>query len=157
MRHRSPVHLVDPFLLSCFSLHVIHLLLTVLAKFADVFARSWTYAFSLTAYVVGFILIAFAPTLTAYIIGSVLVAIGGAAITLLNSVLCADLIPLQYRGLAQGILSTPYLATSWYTSEIANALGTNHDCELNYLITVICKDSLTDFVRNLVRALGVSW
>lgn len=59
-----------------------------------------------------------------------LVAIGGAAITLLNSVLCADLIPLQYRGLAQGILSTPYLATSWYTSEIAAALGTNHDCKL---------------------------
>lgn len=103
-----------------------------LAKFADVFARSWTYLICLTAYTVGFILIAFAPTLAAYIVGSVLVAIGGAAITLLNSILCADLVPLQYRGLAQGILSTPYLATSWYTSEIASALGTTNDWRWGY-------------------------
>ncbi len=50
--------------------------LPVLAKFADVFSRAWVYLIALVAYVVGFIIIAFAPTLTAYIVGSVAVAIG---------------------------------------------------------------------------------
>jgi hypothetical protein len=71
----------------------------------------------------------------------VLVAIGGAAITLLNSILTADLIPLQYRGLAQGILSTPYLVTSWYTSEIAAALGTSNNCT--------CIQATAQYVRTL--------
>ena len=48
----------------------------VLAKFADVFSRAWVYLIALVAYVVGFVIIAFAPTLTAYIVGSVAVAIG---------------------------------------------------------------------------------
>lgn len=57
------------------------------------------------------------------VVGNVLTAIGGSAITLLNSVLCADLVPLQWRGMTMGLLSTPYLATAWYTAEIASALG----------------------------------
>lgn len=90
------------------------------------------YAFSLIAYVVGFVIIAFSPTLTAYIVGSVLVAVGEAAISLLNTILCGDLVPLKYRGLAQGLLSTPYLATVWYTSSIAQALGTDKNWRWGY-------------------------
>lgn len=103
-----------------------------LAKFSDVFARSWTYFFCIIAYTVGFIMIAFAPTIACYIVGSVLTSIGGAAIALLNSVFCADLIPLKWRGLSLGILGAPYLATVWYTSEIASALSTNNNWRWGY-------------------------
>jgi len=95
-----------------------------LGKFSDVFGRPYIYVIALVFYVVGFVIIAFAPTLAAYVLGSVFVAVGGAAIGLLNAVLTADLVPLQWRGAAQGLLSTPYLATVWYTSKIAEQLGT---------------------------------
>lgn len=91
------------------SISLIIVIFAVLARFADVFGRAWIYLFSLLAYTLGFIIIACSPTLTAYIVGSVAVAIGSASITLLNGIISADLIPLQWRGLSMGILSSPYL------------------------------------------------
>lgn len=103
-----------------------------LARFADVFGRGQVYAVGLACYVVGFIIIAASPNLSAYIIGNVLQSIGGATVSLMNAILCADLLPLKWRGMGLGLLSTPYLATVWYTSSIAEALGTDKNWRWGY-------------------------
>ncbi|GAA5833835.1 hypothetical protein JCM11251_005981 [Rhodosporidiobolus azoricus] len=91
-------------------------ILPFLAKLADVFSRPWLCVVSLIGYVIS-------PTLAAYVIGNVFVAIGTAGLSLLASILAADLVPLQYRGFAQGLLSAPYIVIPWYSSYIASALS----------------------------------
>lgn len=80
------------------------------------------------------------PNLATYIVGNVVVAIGSAALSLITTILTADLIslkvcatfpraaprrraefcepssPQQWRAFAQGMLSAPYIVTPWYVS-----------------------------------------
>jgi len=73
---------------------------------SDLFGRPYIYLLCLIFFTVGFILTAASPTLAAYVIGAVLIALGAAGLNLLNTVLLADLIPLQWRGFWQGLIST---------------------------------------------------
>jgi hypothetical protein len=41
-------------------------------------------------------------------------------------------VPLQWRGMALGVLSTPYLATVWFTADIAQSLGTDRNWRWGY-------------------------
>jgi len=50
----------------------------------------------------------------------------------MNSILMADLTPLKWRGLAMGLLTSPYLVTVWYTSEIVAALSTDEKWRWGY-------------------------
>ncbi|KAG0661648.1 hypothetical protein C6P46_003869 [Rhodotorula mucilaginosa] len=106
--------------------------LPFLAKFSDIFSRPWVFVMALVSYLMGFAIIMKSPTLAAYIVGNVFVSIGSAGIGFLTSVLTADLVPLKWRGFAQGLLSTPYLATVWYTSYIVESLSTNNDWRWGY-------------------------
>ncbi|GAA6003973.1 uncharacterized protein JCM10292_000631 [Rhodotorula paludigena] len=103
-----------------------------LAKIADVFSRPWLLVIAMISYVVGFIIILKSPTLAAYVVGQVFSSIGGAGLSLLSSILAADLCPLQWRGLAQGILSSPYIVTPWYTSYIVAALADDEGWRWGY-------------------------
>ncbi|GAA5919881.1 hypothetical protein JCM6882_001989, partial [Rhodosporidiobolus microsporus] len=98
-------------------------ILPFLAKLADVFSRPWLCVVSMVGYVIGFVIILKSPTLAAYVVGNVFVSIGTAGLSLLSSILCADLVPLQYRGFANGLLSAPYIVIPWYSSYIAAALS----------------------------------
>ncbi|GAA6006225.1 uncharacterized protein JCM10292_000027 [Rhodotorula paludigena] len=97
--------------------------LPFLAKASDVWSRPGIYGVCLIAQIVGYIIILKSPTLGAYVVGNVAVTIGRSGYTQINSTLIADLTPLKYRGLAQGLITTPYLATVWFTSEIVQALS----------------------------------
>ncbi|GAA5821539.1 hypothetical protein JCM3770_000861 [Rhodotorula araucariae] len=103
-----------------------------LAKIADVFSRPWLLVVAMISYVVGFIIILKSPTLAAYVVGQVFASIGGAGLSLMASILAADLCPLQWRGLAQGILSSPYIVVPWYTSYIVSALSTEDGWRWGY-------------------------
>lgn len=46
------------------------------------------------------------------VVGNVFSSIGASGFDLLNSILMADLTPLKYRGLAMGLLTSPYLVRS---------------------------------------------
>lgn len=89
-----------------------------LAKFSDLTSRPTTYVVVLTIYVIGYIIIACSPTITAYVIGSAFVSVGDSGLELLNSIIIADLTPLQYRGVVSGILASPYLVTTWISGYI---------------------------------------
>ncbi|GAA5919883.1 hypothetical protein JCM6882_001990 [Rhodosporidiobolus microsporus] len=103
-----------------------------LAKMSDVFSRPWLCLVSLVAYVIGFVMILKSPNLATYVVGNVFVSIGSTGLSLLSSILCADLVPLKYRGLAQGILSAPYIVIPWYSAEIANALSNDQNWRWGY-------------------------
>ncbi|GAA5873307.1 hypothetical protein JCM8547_007065 [Rhodosporidiobolus lusitaniae] len=103
-----------------------------LAKMADVWSRVWLCWVALISYTVGFIIILKSPTLAAYVVGNVFTAIGGSGLGLLSSILAADLVPLKFRGLAQGILSAPYIVIPWYTAEIVNALANDNNWRWGY-------------------------
>ncbi|CCH46047.1 Siderophore iron transporter [Wickerhamomyces ciferrii] len=99
----------------------------MLAKFSDVTSRPATYILALVLYTLGYIVVASSKTISAYIIGEVFVAIGGSGISLMNSIIAADLTPLKYRGLLIGILGSPYLITTWFSGLIVEAiLGRDH-------------------------------
>ncbi|BGP13623.1 hypothetical protein JCM10213v2_001555 [Rhodosporidiobolus nylandii] len=106
--------------------------LPFLAKLSDVFSRPWLCVVSLVSYVIGFAIILKSPTLAAYVVGNVCTSIGSAGLGLLSSILCADLVPLRYRGLSQGILSAPYIVIPWYSSEIVAALANDNNWRWGY-------------------------
>lgn len=66
------------------------------------------------------------------VVGNVFSAIGSSGFDLMNSILMADLTPLRWRGLAMGLLTSPYLVTVWYTSEIVAALSTDDKWRWGY-------------------------
>lgn len=106
--------------------------LPFLSKLSDVFGRPHIYLICMILQVVGYIISLKSPTLAAYIIGNVFSQIGSSGFDLLNTILMADLVPLKYRGLAMGLLSSPYLVTVWFTSEIVAALSTDDKWRWGY-------------------------
>ncbi|GAA5884130.1 hypothetical protein JCM6882_002152 [Rhodosporidiobolus microsporus] len=97
--------------------------LPFLSKLSDVFGRPHVYAVCMVLQVIGYVITLKSPTLAAYVVGNVFSSIGASGFDLINSILMADLTPLKYRGIAMGLLTSPYLVTVWYTSEIVAALS----------------------------------
>ncbi|GAA5990182.1 hypothetical protein JCM11641_004247 [Rhodosporidiobolus odoratus] len=108
-----------------------------LAKLSDVFSRPLLCTISLVCYTVGYIIILKAPTLAAYVVGNVATSIGSTGLNLLATILCADLVPLKYRGLANGILSAPYIVIPWYTAYIVTALSDDKNWRWGYVMYAI--------------------
>ncbi|GAA5873360.1 hypothetical protein JCM16303_001101 [Sporobolomyces ruberrimus] len=106
--------------------------LPFLSKLSDVFGRPHIYAVCMVLQVIGYVISLKSPTLAAYIVGSVFSQIGSSGFDLLNTIILADLVPLKYRGLSMGLLSSPYLVTVWYTSEIVAALSTDDKWRWGY-------------------------
>ncbi|ORY62845.1 major facilitator superfamily domain-containing protein [Leucosporidium creatinivorum] len=106
--------------------------LPFLAKGSDVFGRPGVYAVCMVLQVIGYVITLKSPTLAAYVVGNVFSAIGSSGFDLMNSILMADLTPLKWRGLAMGLLTSPYLVTVWYTSEIVEALSTEEKWRWGY-------------------------
>lgn len=84
-----------------------------IAKISDISSRPTTYAVVLVLYVIGFIITACSPTIAAYVIGSVFIAIGQSGLSLMNSIVVADMTKLKWRSLFTSFLSVPYLVTTW--------------------------------------------
>lgn len=93
-----------------------------LAKIADLTSRPLTYIFVLLLYIIGYICSAAGKSITAYVIGTTFISIGGSGLDLLQSLVVADLTPLKWRGFMTGMLSTPYLITTWFAGLIVEAI-----------------------------------
>ncbi|KAG7911782.1 hypothetical protein KL906_001103 [Ogataea polymorpha] len=93
-----------------------------IAKIADSTSRPFTYIFTLTFFVVRFTIVAASHKLSAYVAGVTLGAVGLSGITLMDSLIIADLTPLKWRGAVISILSTPYIINVWFAGLIVNDL-----------------------------------
>lgn len=92
-----------------------------LGKLADITSRPTTYVVVLVVYVVGFAVAASSPSLAAYIIGASFTAFGKSGLDLLSDIIVGDLTPLQWRGFWGGMLSTPFLVTTFVNGFISDA------------------------------------
>ncbi|EHK49393.1 hypothetical protein TRIATDRAFT_50845 [Trichoderma atroviride IMI 206040] len=93
-----------------------------IAKISDITSRPYTYLLILGFYIIGYIIAATSKTVSAYVVGEVFVAIGGSGIDLTNDIIVADLTPLEWRGFASSMLSTPFIINTWFSGKIVNAL-----------------------------------
>lgn len=97
-----------------------------IAKFSDLTSRPVTYILVLFLYVVGTIIVACSPNISAYVVGASFISVGSSGLSLLNSIVVADLSPLKWRGFMTAMLSTPYIINTWFSGLIVSAVvGSN--------------------------------
>ncbi|CDR42191.1 CYFA0S08e04676g1_1 [Cyberlindnera fabianii] len=94
----------------------------MIAKIADITSRTQTYILVLILYTLGYIIVAASSNINAYIAGNVFITIGQSGISLLDSIISADITPLKYRGLLIGILASPYIINTWFGGLIVEAI-----------------------------------
>lgn len=103
-----------------------------IAKISDITSRPYTYVAVLFFYVVGYVIAATCTTITAYIVGEVFVAIGSSGLDLCNDIIVADLTPLEWRGFASSMLSTPFIINTWFAGKIVNAIDSRGQWRWGY-------------------------
>ncbi|ONH68513.1 Siderophore iron transporter 3 [Cyberlindnera fabianii] len=94
----------------------------IIAKIADITSRPWTFGVAITMFCIGGIICSACQNVTAFTVGNVVMAIGTTGISLLTTLIAADITPLKYRGLLLGLLSTPYLINTWFTGLIVDSV-----------------------------------
>ncbi|KAL6793333.1 major facilitator superfamily domain-containing protein [Trichoderma sp. SZMC 28013] len=103
-----------------------------IAKISDITSRPYTYLLILGFYIIGYIIAATSKTISAYVVGEVFVAIGGSGIDLTNDIIVADLTPLEWRGFASSMLSTPFIINTWFSGKIVDALEKRNQWRWGY-------------------------
>ncbi|KAM0714484.1 hypothetical protein Q7P37_010271 [Cladosporium fusiforme] len=92
-----------------------------LGKLSDITSRPTTYVVVLVVYAVGFAVAASSQTFAAYIVGASFTAFGKSGLDLLSDIIVGDLTPLQWRGFWGGMLSTPFLVTTFINGFISDS------------------------------------
>ncbi|KAI7663834.1 hypothetical protein KC318_g8095, partial [Hortaea werneckii] len=92
-----------------------------LGKLSDITSRPATYVVVLVVYAVGFAVAASSQTFAAYIVGNSFTAFGKSGLDLLSDIIVGDLTPLQWRGFWGGMLSTPFLVTTFINGFISDS------------------------------------
>ncbi|GAA5862310.1 hypothetical protein JCM8547_007597 [Rhodosporidiobolus lusitaniae] len=103
-----------------------------LAKLADVFNRPILYLFVLVAYTVGYVVVLKSPNIQAWTAGNVLTAVGTSGLSLLVNIVCADFVPLAWRGFFQGGVSAPFIIIPWFAADIVDPLAAKGDWRWGY-------------------------
>lgn len=103
-----------------------------IAKISDITSRPYTYLLTLFFYVVGYIIAATCKTISAYVVGEVFVAIGSSGLDLTNDIIVADLTPLEWRGFASSVLSTPFIINTWFAGKIVDAIDSRGQWRWGY-------------------------
>lgn len=78
-----------------------------ISKIADIFSRPTAYLFSLLAYTLGLIIMASSSSVHAVAAGQVILTVGSTGLDIVLTIVLGDIISLQWRGMAQGIIASP--------------------------------------------------
>lgn len=103
-----------------------------IAKISEITSRPYTYLVVLVFYVIGYIIVASCQTISAYIVGEVFVAIGSSGLDLTTDIIVADLTPLEWRGFASSMLSTPFIINTWFAGKIVQAINSRNQWRWGY-------------------------
>ncbi|PIG84632.1 siderophore iron transporter [Aspergillus arachidicola] len=93
-----------------------------IAKISDITSRPYTYTLVLFFYVLGYIIVATCRTIAGYVVGDVFVVIGSSGLDLTNDIIVTDLTPLEWRGFARSMLSTPFIINTSFVAKIVDAI-----------------------------------
>ncbi|PKK48881.1 hypothetical protein CI102_5448 [Trichoderma harzianum] len=122
-----------------------------IAKISDITSRPYTYLLILGFYIIGYMIAATSKTISAYVVGEVFVAIGGSGIDLTNDIIVADLTPLEWRGFASSMLSTPFIINTWFSGKIVDALEKRNQWRWGYgMFAIIMPVALGPAVAALI-------
>lgn len=122
-----------------------------IAKISDITSRPYTYVLTLLFYVIGYIIVASSKTVSAYVIGEVFVAIGSSGLDLTNDIIVADLTPLEWRGFASSMLSTPFIINTWFAGKIVDAIDSKNQWRWGYgMFAIIMPVALGPAITTLI-------
>ncbi|KAL0064001.1 hypothetical protein AAF712_009069 [Marasmius tenuissimus] len=122
-----------------------------IAKISDITSRPYTYVLVLVLYVIGYIAVAFSRSITTFIVGEVFVAIGASGLQLLNTIITADLTPLQWRGFVGSILAAPWIVNVWLSGSIVQALSEGEKWRWGYgMFAIIMPVCLSPAILTLI-------
>lgn len=122
-----------------------------IAKISDITSRPYTYLLTLFFYVLGYIIAATCKSISAYVVGEVFVAIGSSGLDLTNDIIVADLTPLEWRGFASSMLSTPFIINTWFSGKIVDAIDSRGHWRWGYgMFAIIMPVALGPAVAMLI-------
>ncbi|CAG8059727.1 unnamed protein product [Penicillium salamii] len=122
-----------------------------IAKISDITSRPYTYLLTLFFYVIGYIIVASCKSISAYVIGEVFVSIGSSGLDLTNDIIVADLTPLEWRGFASSMLSTPFIINTWFAGKIVDAIDSKDQWRWGYgMFAIIMPAALGPAIATLI-------
>ncbi|OKL57386.1 hypothetical protein UA08_07410 [Talaromyces atroroseus] len=92
------------------------------AKISDVVGRAEAYIFTITCYVLGYILCASSSTFNTYAGGYIFYALGQGGTAMLDSVMVSDLSSMRWRGFSYNIIYLPFLIAPWVGAQIVDSV-----------------------------------
>lgn len=93
-----------------------------IAKVSDVLGRAEAYIFTITCYILSYILCASSKTFNIYAGGYVFYSVGQAGTAILNSTVVSDISSMRWRGFVYNILYIPFLITPWVSAFIVDSV-----------------------------------
>ncbi|TVY27273.1 Siderophore iron transporter [Lachnellula hyalina] len=93
-----------------------------IAKLSNIIGRGETYIFTISCYLVAYILIASAKSFNAYAAGFVFYAIGQSGTNIMNDIIISDISTARWRGLAIGASFFPFIAMPWISAFIVDSV-----------------------------------
>jgi MFS family permease len=93
-----------------------------IAKVSDVLGRAEAYIFTITCYILSYILCASSKTFNTYAGGYVFYSVGQAGTAILNSTVVSDISSMRWRGFVYNILYIPFLITPWVSAFIVDSV-----------------------------------
>ena len=100
------------------------------AKLSDVFGRAEVYAMSIVLYMLGFVVMSVSQRISDLFGGVVLQAIGSTGTQIMQQIVIADWVPAEWRGLAIGLVSAPYIINFAVAPKIVGALCDPSTCAM---------------------------
>ncbi|OAP63761.1 hypothetical protein AYL99_02988 [Fonsecaea erecta] len=133
-----------------------------LAKVSDVMGRAETYAVVIVCYVVSYILCASARGFGQYTGGYIVYSVGQTGMQILNQIIVADITSSRWRGLANALVSLPFMVIPWCSAFIVDSalatIGWRWGIGMLAIIMPVCSLSviapLVWFQRRVERAGG---
>lgn len=93
-----------------------------IAKLSNIIGRGETYLFTISCYLLAYILIASAKSFNAYAAGFIFYTIGQSGTNIMNDIIISDISTARWRGLAIGASFFPFIAMPWISAFIVDSV-----------------------------------
>lgn len=93
-----------------------------IAKLSNIIGRGETYLFTISCYILSYIMCASAKSINVYAAGYVFYCIGQSGTNIMNDIIISDISTARWRGLAIGVSFFPFLIMPWVSAFIVDSV-----------------------------------
>ncbi|KAK0384644.1 hypothetical protein NLU13_8730 [Sarocladium strictum] len=93
-----------------------------IAKISNVIGRGQTYVFTVSCYVLAYVLMASAGSINIYAAGVVFYSVGQSGTNTMNDIIISDMTTARWRGFGIGVSFFPFLVTPWVAAFIVESV-----------------------------------